>query len=239
MRTLFIVLLLGNLVLLGWILTQTGAFKEFVSPAGESSVELASAAELAEDDGAAEKSVSESLATDESSIDADENPDVPGMVAPPRPARVCEVLGPFIDAGLGAGLLKELGAAGVQGETFETDVPAPSDYWVYFPPLQTRRAAMRQLAEFQNRGIDSFVITQGSLVNGVSLGLFTKKVSADELVKRMEVLGYPARIQEVYRSRKEFWIRTEYAGDRDDKTDLWRNIESRFPLMKRREEACK
>lgn len=244
MRALFLVLLLGNLTLMGWIVARSYLGQGSASPHPAS----VSAPSLKPGMPESSYASGDSLAVGqgpEKPADASISPREPGQPptqdqtnAPPTKT-VCEVLGPFVESGLGEGILQQLESSGVSGEISELDVPAPSDYWVYFPPLPSRRAAMSQLAEFQRKKIDSFVITQGALVNGVSLGLFTKRVSADELVRRMGGLGYPARIQEVYRSRREFWINVKYADDGEPRTDLWSSLEAKFPLMQRRVEPCK
>lgn len=243
MRALFIVLVLGNLTLLGWILAR-GYFEQdqnteisaLVSPTDPGLESLGS--ERSTDQSEADGSSVENVAAvrsgpaqkSASATDAAGNSQsVPGK---------CEIIGPFVESGPGEGVLEELEAHGLAGQISELDVPAPSDYWVYYPPLSSRRAALNQLAELQKRKIDSFVITQGTLINGISLGLFTKRSSALELVTRMQALGYPAKIQEVFRSRREFWISVEYAADALSQEKLWKRLEARFPLMQRRGQQC-
>lgn len=243
MRALFVVLLLGNLTLVSWILVRSYLDPNDVLPASAStasadvqSPEPSHAVEISTiaDEGS-------QLAPGAASPAAFSQEDTPanGEVGRSDSKTICEKLGPFIEAGPGQGILKQLESGGVSGRISELDVPAPSDYWVYFPPLPSRRDAMNQLAEFQRRDIDSFVITQGALVNGVSLGLFTQEASARDLVTRMSLLGFPANIQEVYRSRREFWINVEYADDGESRQALWAGLEGQFPLMQRRVEPCK
>lgn len=245
MRALFVVLLLGNLTLLGWILVRPhfgqGNAPTTLAPVPQAEVQ----GPTPSDSPAVNVAANEGGGGTQGDVPLAEA----GALAGDRPANdegigsaqktICEKLGPFIEAGLGQGILQQLESSGVSGEISELDVPAPSDYWVYFPPLPSRRAAMNQLAEFQARKIDSFVITQGALINGVSLGLFTKKASALELVRSMDALGYPARIQEVFRSRREFWINVEYAADGESRQELWSDLEAQFPLMQRQIVSCR
>jgi hypothetical protein len=80
------------------------------------------------------------------------------------------------------------------------------DYWVYLPPFGSRDAALRQFRELQARGLDSYLITQGDLANGVSLGIFSSKDSADSLLERIRAMGYGAELRELIRERRDHWV---------------------------------
>lgn len=247
MRTLFVVLLLGNLALAGWIFSQTPFAQDFLG-AGDDQVsrkDMVADSKPPATSALASKQAPEAQDSRRPADAGDEVEEPPGSAgaraASMSDARICELLGPFVDEGQGEGILAKLRQTGVEAEISGMDVPGPSDYWVYHPPLSSRRAALRKLAEFQSKGIDSFVITQGALVNGVSLGLFTQKRSADDLVSQIQRLGYPAQIQEVYRSRREFWIEANYlpGGDGNARAALWQELEASHPLMQRKQNACK
>lgn len=81
------------------------------------------------------------------------------------------------------------------------------DYWVYLPPFGSRDAALRQFRELQARGVDSYLITEGDLGNGISLGIFSTHSLAVGLRERMRSLGYGAEMRELVRQRREFWVR--------------------------------
>lgn len=80
------------------------------------------------------------------------------------------------------------------------------EHWVHIPPLADRSAALQMLRELQQRKIDSYVVTQGELAEGISLGLFRNEDSARQLMAKVESLGYGVTIKEVTRGEKELWL---------------------------------
>ena len=165
----------------------------------------------------------------------------PTSGAPQDEQLACELLGPFIEARLGNAVLGRVRDQGYVAESLRREVRGTSDYWVYYPPLPTRKEALRQLKELQARNIDSYVITQGELVNGISLGLFTQRASAEGLRGRMTELGYRVEIQEVSRSHQEFWVSLVYpeaAPPGGGAGEMWGRLMADFPLMQRRTTSC-
>ena len=84
---------------------------------------------------------------------------------------------------------------------------AEVEYWVYLPPLASRQASLRQLKELQARKIDSYIITQGDLANGISLGIFPREDSAKGVMQRLHDAGYDSELRELPRSHRSYWVR--------------------------------
>jgi hypothetical protein len=80
------------------------------------------------------------------------------------------------------------------------------EHWVHIPPQSNRQQSLRLLRELQGRGIDSYIITQGDLAEGISLGLFRNDTSAQNLLQKMRALDYKVVIKEVSRGEKELWL---------------------------------
>ena len=78
--------------------------------------------------------------------------------------------------------------------------------WVYLPPAPSREEALRALADLQSRGVDSFVVSEGSNANAISLGYFGSADSAHGLKMRMQNAGFPAEVSETAREVAEFWL---------------------------------
>ncbi len=93
---------------------------------------------------------------------------------------------------------------------FETEVElseeTQSEYRVYMPPFNSDAAARQTLANLLESGIDSFIITDGDLARGISLGVFTREASAYRLQEELAAQGYATGIQEIIRSNTEFWV---------------------------------
>ncbi|BAN46309.1 SPOR domain-containing protein [Metapseudomonas resinovorans] len=87
------------------------------------------------------------------------------------------------------------------------DAAAGVDYWVYLAPLASREASLRQLKELQARKIDSYIVTQGDLVNGISLGIFPRLDSAESVMQRLRDAGYEPFLRELTRAHRDYWVR--------------------------------
>lgn len=121
---------------------------------------------------------------------------------------MCYVAGPYLDE-LNARHAKARAAAlGFSGRLKALDVNSDQagEYWVHVPPLGSRIEAMEVLSELQQRQIDSYIITQGELAEGISLGLFRNKKSAQQLSKRIRKFGINVSIQTINQSQREFWV---------------------------------
>ena len=91
-------------------------------------------------------------------------------------------------------------------KTLEVTTDNPAEYWVHVPPRSGREEALRTLKELQRRNIDSYIITQGDLAEGVSLGLFRKKESAESVRDKVAQYDIPVDIRVVNESSREYWV---------------------------------
>ena len=119
---------------------------------------------------------------------------------------LCWAVGPY---------LLELDANNMQSRMLALDIPAYQDKksvvvktesWVYLPPLANKKMALRKLRELQKRKIDSFVITEGELANGISLGLFARQESIDRLLEALAKKKIVPRVKPLERKRDHIWL---------------------------------
>ncbi len=131
----------------------------------------------------------------------------PAPAAKPGEEPLCLVVGPVEAETSAQQILAAFRAAQIPARMTSKDVAHAPDYWVYLPPLPNRDAAIRRLREIQqDMRIDSFLISQGPLVNGISLGLFKNIEKAQELQRERIQQGLDARLTEVERKIKEFSV---------------------------------
>lgn len=128
------------------------------------------------------------------------------VIAQPAEA-VCLFLGSFDRAEDAASVEQRLLSLDIQSRVQGMDAAAGIDYWVYLPPLASRQASLRQLRELQARKIDSYIITQGDLANGISLGIFPRSDSAQSVMQRLRDSGYVPFLRELTRAHRSFWVR--------------------------------
>lgn len=122
-------------------------------------------------------------------------------------AAVCLYLGSFEEESKARVVEQRLLSLDIQAEVRSVDAAAGVEYWVYLPPLASRQASLRQLRELQARRIDSYIITQGELANGISLGIFPRNDSANSVMQRLRDVGYEPQIRELSRAHRSFWVR--------------------------------
>jgi cell division septation protein DedD len=120
---------------------------------------------------------------------------------------VCLFLGSFEVMADASAVEQRLLSLDIQSRVQSMDAAAGVDYWVYLPPLASRQASLRQLRELQARKIDSYIITQGDLANGISLGIFPRSDSAQSVMQRLRDAGYEPSLRELTRTHRSFWVR--------------------------------
>jgi hypothetical protein len=120
--------------------------------------------------------------------------------------RRCYSVGPLADRIDAKHLKVRAEALGFSLELRGLTTAKSIEYWVHVPPQSNRQQSLRLLRELQGRGIDSYIITQGDLAEGISLGLFRNQTSAQNLIQKMRDLDYKVVIKEVSRGEKELWL---------------------------------
>lgn len=120
---------------------------------------------------------------------------------------VCLFLGGFELESAATAVEQRLVSLDIRSRVQSMDAAAEVEYWVYLPPLASRQASLRQLKELQARKIDSYIITQGDLANGISLGIFPREDSARGVMQRLHDAGYDSELRELPRSHRSYWVR--------------------------------
>lgn len=127
--------------------------------------------------------------------------------SPAADGAACLYLGSFEELERAQVVQQRLLSLDIQADVQGLDMAAGVEYWVYLPPLASRQASLRQLRELQARRIDSYIITQGDLANGISLGIFPRSDSAESVMQRLREVGYEPRMRELSRAHRSFWVR--------------------------------
>lgn len=116
------------------------------------------------------------------------------------------LLGGFSDQATVLELQQRLLSLDIASRVTALESQVDIEYWVYLQPLPSRQASVRQLKELQARGIEGYLITQGDLANGISLGMFAREDSALGVVGRLSEAGYETLIKPVERSQRLYWV---------------------------------
>ena len=120
---------------------------------------------------------------------------------------VCLFLGGFERESEASVVEQRLLSLDIRSRVQSVDAVGGVDYWVYLAPLGSRQASLRQLRELQARKIDSYIITEGDLANGISLGIFPRSDSAESVMQRLRTAGYEPQMRELPRAQRSYWVR--------------------------------
>ena len=189
MRTFAILLVLANLVFLGWNLANREQSGQVIPPpsTGRAGKTLQLLEEVA--------------------------PAMPDMqaVATPQAARpqTCLALGTFRNTEESDFLVSALLERGMQARVELLPAEQNRGFRVYMPPFNSPVAARQTLEDLQADGIDSFIITSGALNGGISLGLFSQESLALGLQERLAAQGFATSIVEVVTATNEIWVTIE------------------------------
>ncbi|MEX0624874.1 hypothetical protein [Saccharospirillum sp.] len=82
-----------------------------------------------------------------------------------------------------------------------------SDYWVVIGPFDTDQQGRNRLTQLQADDVESFLINQGRLAGGISLGLFSSDNNARTRVAELARQNIGARVERVDRTRL-VWVLT-------------------------------
>lgn len=159
------------------------------------------------------------------------------------PSSYCVQLGPF------ESVVDVNDFIAVYGESMETaldvqQLAAKPQYRVYLPPLESREAAIEAIGQLRatlganNLVIDSFLISQGDMANGIALGLFAEQTNAANVKLQLETVGYDVLIQEVRSVREELNV---VIGELESEAifqGYWAEIQRARPYLRAVEKLC-
>lgn len=184
------------------------------------------------------------LTDDGSDSQASGASDLPSVVPVEVPAElasspgICWQIGPFKEAVSGKQVISRLAALDISLSLRSVEIPGEPDYWVHLAPQTSRKIAIKLLKELQAKKIDSFLITEGELANGISLGFFTQQSRANSVYEKRKSQGYAAQIKLVPRTHTELWAVFD-AGEYGKFSDvLWDKIKQGNSGLERRKNYC-
>ena len=153
--------------------------------------------------------------------------------------RQCLTVGPFGNELTVSELRQRLLALGVSSELRAEQNDVYEDYWVHIPPLPSTDGAIRLLRELQAQRIDSFVITQGDLANGISLGLYPRQETATSISRRLKDAGYNVVVRPLPGLPEQWWLDMDAAAMARLDASFWDQAEQKFPHLQKLKTACK
>ena len=189
MRHLVYLLVVVNLVFLGWNIFQSQSGLQVgrnLPPLPETAAPLVTLQErLAADD---EASAIEKL--------TDTKP--PGAGA----GLVCQTLGPFLVQQEVQAMQAELAGLGLESQQREAERTYPVGYWVYLPEMP-RSESQRLARLLDDRSDKEYFISKGNLI---SLGVFKEMSRAKNRLARTRKMGLEPQLETRYRTATAYWL---------------------------------
>lgn len=119
----------------------------------------------------------------------------------------CRGLGPFPGHKSAQAALAVLQAAGLQWGVVDAVLPDKTGYWVYLPPFRSRKAAREAISALKAQGIrDYFLVGTGEQKNGVSLGVFSTRVLAQQRIAQIRDKGMSPVLGTVSLAQHQYWL---------------------------------
>lgn len=150
----------------------------------------------------------------------------------------CADLGQFADAAQAEALIPALAALGVTARLQTETVPVSSTFWVYMPAFSSEDEARRMLAELQGREIDSYYMRSGQFPGGISLGVFSRRASAETVRAALAAQGYTAQIGEVFREEPRSLLALQAPDAGVVKAAGWADFMAKNPGLQLTENVC-
>ena len=155
-----------------------------------------------------------------------------------RSAPLCKMVGPFEQEQQAENFIERLAVLDVHARVHAMEVSAGPGYWVHFPAEPNRDKARRQLAELQSRGVDSYIIPKGELENGISVGVFSQRGSAQAKLAQLQAMGYKPKVLTIDRSHRELWVLLKEGDEQKIGESTWNTLIHKSFSLQEQENVC-
>jgi len=122
---------------------------------------------------------------------------------PPR----CTAVGPLKDERSALYMADDLSTFELKVRTQTIDkATGQSDYRLMISPAASMQEAYSRHQQLKSNNIESYVITQGSNKQAISLGVFSTRKAAEVALEVVAELDFPLEIVETPRIGREYWL---------------------------------
>lgn len=222
MRWFFILLLLFNVIYLGWELDQeagiklTNATAKLNVPASAEKLvlvsEMTSPLEVRSTEDTIEVTGSlQQQNESEDTVPSDELVvDMPDMRFADLGGNVkesCFTFGPLAETRQVQGLTDWFRSRDAWTQSRQSDRKGRELFWIYLAPQASRESAMAMLEDLKDRGIRDYrLINRGSLENAISLGLFSSQSAVNDRISELKQKGYKAIVVPYTNANQIYWL---------------------------------
>ena len=147
---------------------------------------------------------------------------------------VCRTIGPLASDGAAGALRDRLSEQGIPATLRQSKTQAPSGYQVYLQVASSGKAA-EVVSGLEAAGMTDYFVGKG---NRISLGIFSSKSKAQVRLRMIRELGYDARLDVRYKTRKVYWIDIEEKNLLLEDSLGWVEVTAGNPDLKVQQVSC-
>ncbi len=151
----------------------------------------------------------------------------------------CLVFGPFLEPSQKDDFAGFFTQSGFKATVEEILVSRQPRYWAYIEPLDSARSALSMMAKIRERGVNAFLIGDGDLVNGLSLGVYEHEEQAKILGQTLVDLGVEIKMTEKSNSYAYYEVVIWPVNDEIPISEILIKVRERYPQVKYRQKDCK
>lgn len=135
-------------------------------------------------------------------------------------------------------IIERLESVGVNPYLVEEVIETPGPIMVYIQPFASYREASLELNVLRRENIESFIIAEGDLQNGISVGVFSTKQNALARETQIGRLGYETGEYQYMVEQSAYAAYLPLLESVNLSVNYWSELESDFPSMIREQNSC-
>ncbi len=114
----------------------------------------------------------------------------------------------------------------------------PGAVMLYIAPLQSYRLAELELNELRAAGVDGFIIPDGAMANGISVGVFNSEQNVQQRTQQLRSLGYNLQSYQYTVDRASYSVNLPVLSRMQISDEVWAEIEADFPQISTSQNSC-
>ncbi len=145
---------------------------------------------------------------------------------------VCYTYGPIPNEEESGLLSKWLSERNILYQQRQTDEQGRQLFWVYLAPHGSREQAVAALKDLKQKGIkDMRLISEGDLLNAISLGLFSSQAAVNRRLNEIKAKGYQSVVVPYSGGKKIHWFDVSVVQNSNYVNDLITGFPARFKAL--------
>ena len=149
----------------------------------------------------------------------------------------CGALGPIELGSRARSIAEELKWLDIDASLRYETYKKQTGFQVMVPPLENRAKATRLVGRLEEAEIEDFhLFYRGGLENGISLGIYNRRINAEQRKKAIADKGFESQIIQRFSEEPAYWI--DYRIRKGADVDSYSRMEALHPELKIEEYVC-